>query len=307
MNTKHQKLRALVIPAKGLGDALLMMISSHQLRSCGYAVDTFHPAFQQLSQWFPAHSFLREVPWEALPNYDLIIVENDNGSIVKRLTALRPKIKLSVFYPTYQATKHGTLDHLDCKFESTLPMADNIAAGTATLLTLPQISKNNGLNTPAQPLLFPKRVIIHPFSSQPKKNWSLTRYFKLSEELLQRGFEPLFVMSEQELNEERFRGRRYQAFSDLASLAKVVGESGYMIGNDSLLGHLASNLGVSTLIIADCSERMQLWRPGWKKGDVITSPRWLPNWKGFRIKENHWQKFIFVDAVLQRFLALVEC
>ncbi len=282
-----------------------MMISSHHLRSCGYEVETFHPAFQQLSKWFPEHDFLGEVPWEALPSYDLIIVENDNGSIVKRLTALRPKIKLSVFYPTYQAAKHGNLDHLDRKFDPTLPMADNIAAGTATLLTLPHISKNNGLNVHAQPLLFPRRVIIHPFSSQPKKNWYLTRYFKLAEALQQQGFEPLFVMSKQELNKGQFSDHYHQAFSELASLAKVVGESGYMIGNDSLLGHLASNLGLPTLIIADCSERMKLWRPGWKKGEVITPPQWLPNWKGLRIKENHWQKFISVEAVLQRFQVLV--
>jgi predicted DNA-binding transcriptional regulator len=51
---------------------------------------------------------------------------------------------------------------------------------------------------------------------------------------------------------------------------------------------------------------MRLWRPGWHPGAVVTPPSWLPNWKGFRIREQKWKLFISVNSVFERFIELLK-
>jgi len=111
---------AAVIPAKGIGDALLMMIASHQLFKAGYQVTTFHPKLRELQLWFKDHIFESEPPPEKLDStfssFDLIIAENDNSLKIKTLINLAQldKIKnLSIFYPTYSANKHFSLSERD--------------------------------------------------------------------------------------------------------------------------------------------------------------------------------------------------
>jgi hypothetical protein len=87
-------------------------------------------------------------------------------------------------------------------------------------------------------------------------------------------------------------------FSNLDDLAMYVYQSGFVIGNDSLVGHLASNLQIPTIIVADKNERMKLWRPGWLEGSVVTLSPWVPRWKFF---EKNWQHFISSARVLRAF------
>ena len=68
-------------------------------------------------------------------------------------------------------------------------------------------------------------------------------------------------------------------------------------------GHLASNLHIPTVTIADKSERMKLWRPGWLEGSVITLNNSIPSWKFF---EKNWQYFISSARVLKAFDALLH-
>ena len=87
--------RAAVIPAQGLGDALMMMVASHQLQLAGYEVVTFQPKFQELSDWFSGHWFAslpRGGNWtELLSSFDLIVAQNDNSALMSRLRELRAK------------------------------------------------------------------------------------------------------------------------------------------------------------------------------------------------------------------------
>ena len=75
-----------------------------------------------------------------------------------------------------------------------------------------------------------------------------------------------------------------------------------MIGNDSGVGHLASCLGIPTLTICRSQMAANFWRPGWSKGAVITPPAWVPNLKGLRLRDQHWQKFISVKKVYKTFI-----
>ena len=307
------KKKAAVFPAAGIGDALLMMIASARLLELGYEVTTLHPALQQLQEWFPKQKFAQPPPLEQFStffsSYDLIIVENDNSLKIRALVQLREERKienLAIFYPTYELHKHALRGPLDKVFNPKLPMAANIAEATAKLLLLSSSSKDNNILPPAD--LFyrqhMKRVVFHPTSSALKKNWTPEKYFIVADKLQMKGFEPIFAVSSYErpawLESEK-RGFALPKFESLDQLARFVYESGYVIGNDSLLGHLASNLHIPTLIIADNAQRMRLWQPDWLQGRVITPPHWIPNCKGLRWREQHWQKWISPRRVLVEF------
>ncbi len=300
---------AAVLPASGIGDALLMMIASYQLQQQGCQVTTFHPSLPELFSWFPGQIIQtppsdRELV-EALVPYDLILIENDNSPRVKQIQAAFPS-KTSIFYPTYRASKHPPLSPRDRIFDSQRPMAENIACAIASLLNVTPPSKENGLTPPAS-LAFrahPKQVLLHPTSRVANKNWSAEGFLDVARQLKTKGFRPLFCVApteKQEWNCVEKEGFDLADIADLSALAALIYESGFLIGNDSLPGHLASNLGIPALIIANDVKRMALWQPGWLKAEVVLPPPYLPNWRWLRLRGDHWQRFISPGKVLGRF------
>jgi heptosyltransferase III len=290
--------RAAVLPAAGIGDALLMLIASHHLQQSGWKVTTFHKALPELSSWFPTHHFALLPSLEHLDTFDKIIVENDNSPNISLLRK-RFREKLSIFYPTYSPQKHGPLSPLDCAFSSTLSMAENIARASSA-------SKDNGITPPKtlQHRLHPKRILLHPSSSQLQKNWLPERFIQLALKLKNLGYEPIFTISPAERSEWLFleeRGFSLPHLPTLSALASLIYESGSIIGNDSLIGHLASNLAIPALIIANDPKRMRLWRPDWLTAQLVFPPTLLPNFKGLRLRDTKWQHWISVRAVLQAF------
>lgn len=304
---------AAVIPAKGIGDALLMMIASHQLCKAGYQVTTFHPKLRELQLWFKDHIFESEPSLDKFESFfssfDLIIAENDNSPKIKTLINLAQfdKIKnLSIFYPTYLANKHSSLSKRDQVFDPKMPMAVNIAKTTARLLQKEFISKENGISIPSELIhrLYKKRIVIHPTSSQSQKNWSIRKYLKIARSLQQQGLYPVFVLDLKERENWPLLMKSdfdVPLFTTLDELARYIYESGFMIGNDSLIGHLASNLSIPTLIISDNRERMLLWQPGWLEGKTLTPSPWVPNFKFLKLRERHWQSFVTTSSVLRNF------
>jgi hypothetical protein len=303
MTKQNQKL-ALVIPARGIGDALLMMIASEALHQEGYCVTTIHPALGELQEWFPQHNFSTGI--SALDTFDLVIVENDNSS---KMGSFKNRPQVSIFYPTYLPEKHGPLSSLDQVFDPTKPFAENVQEAMKRLLKRAQVSRSNGIRVPSglKAQKFDKRVLLHPLSSAQEKNWKKEKYLSLANRLKKQGFEPVFVVSPNEREEfldVEKRGFSLPQFSTLNELARFTYESGFVIGNDSLLGHLGSNLGLTTLIVADDPKRMQLWRPGWALSELITPPFWIPNFKWLRLRKKKWQSFISVRKVFRTFCNL---
>jgi len=256
-----------------------MMVASEKFRQEGFDVTTVHPKLVELQPWFPGHRLEKEV---VLTKTTSIIAENDNSAEIARLKK-EYRDHLTIFYPTYREDKHGPLHSNDRVFDASKSMVDNIGIAAASLLHLSSPSKNNGLTPPShlKHRLYPHRVAIHPTSSSPLKNWPLAKYKRVASYLKTLDFDPVFVPE----------------FPTLSDLAAFIYESGFLIGNDSLLGHLASNLNIPTLMIADNKERMQLWRPGWLLGEVVTPPSWLP----FNAITRHWQHFISPRRVLKTF------
>lgn len=308
----NQMKKAAVLPAEGIGDSLLMLIASYNLQEAGYFVTTFQPMLNELRDWLKTKEF------SALPNTyelerllageDIIILQNDNSAKAKHLIELKRQGKLkqlSVFYPTYQAAKHGPLDDNDYVFDDRLCMVENIAIATAKLLLLAGVSRNNGLS----PLIhlqhrkYPMRVILHPTSSQAAKNWSAHKFLDLAHKLQKDGFEVIFAVSSKEHHEwsQLLNGRwNLPPLPSLSDLATLIYESGYIIGNDSLVGHLASNLQIPSLILANDAKRMRLWRPGWLKGEVLTPHSFLSYFMTKKYKALEWSRNISVGTVYKR-------
>lgn len=313
MNPPH----VAVMPAIGIGDALLMMIASHQLHLAGCKVTTFHSTLPELSTWFPDHRIehppSREDLIERLSSFDKIIIENDNSSTISLLRSAwnqESGPKLSIFYPSYSPSKHLPLSPYDQVFISHHTMADNIERSIAQLINV-SVNKNNGISPPShlRHRQYSKRVIIHPTSRDPNKNWLPEKFLALAENLEKKKFFPVFSVSPVERNKWLYlekKGFSLPFLPSLSNLSELIYESGFVIGNDSVAGHLASNLNIPSLVIANDPTRMRLWQPGWLPGKCIFPPPWIPNIKGFRWREKKWQHFISVRRVLKSFKQILK-
>lgn len=295
--------RSALLCASGIGDGLLMMIVAHHLKKCRMHPTVFHDSAEILTPLFEEHSFMQHCSLEALEDFDTVIVENDNSKRAWDLFRLRDQGKMEhvrFLFPTPSPNfKEG-----DFLFNPKLPVATNLSAACAELLGSPP-SKENDLTLPhGVHEKYAKRIVIHPTSNDPKRNWKKSQFLKLAERLKQEGFSPVFIVSPEERKEWEGLGIELPSFPSLKEVALFIYESGYLIGNDSGLGHLASNLGIATVTISGNPKRVRLWRPDWAHGKVVTLPFPLPNFKGihFRMRENHWQKFVSVNKVFETFM-----
>lgn len=306
-------MQAAVICSQGMGDGLLMMIASQCLFSKGYTVTTYQDSLPQLNAWFPDHHLKKRSSLNELENqlsaYEIIVLQNDNSSLsnaIIDLYKLGKLCSLSVFYSSYEKSKHAPLTLLDRVFDRSRSIADNIAEAIASILQCEEVSKNNGLVVPSnfKKNRYPKRVLIHPTSTTPLRTWDAQKFIEVAQSLTQKGYEMVFCVSPLEhpewvlLIKDRFL---LPLFPTLNELAGFIYESNFLIGNESGTAHLASNLEIPTLIVASCQKQMVLWRPGWFTTKVITPYRFIPNFKGLRLRQKKWQAFISSKRVIQTF------
>ncbi len=266
-------------------DGLLMMVASHRIYNEGFRVTTFHNRLHELSDWFFPHEFAAYPPTEllqeTLAEYDMLILQHDGSERTKQLKKwhrdgmLAP---LSVFYPFYHKRVHPPLGKLDRVFDHRCSMVENIALAISSLLNIYYHSKNNGLCPPPglEHRKHRKRVLIQSHALLKEK------FVKISEAIQSFGFEVQVLPEESELS--------------LAEYAKLIYESGYVVGIESDLSHLASNLQIPTLLVLS-RHTLRLWFPGWLKSSVISPPRWLPKTL---------EKFIHISRVLSGFKLLVS-
>jgi len=309
-------MQAAVICSQGMGDGLLMMIASQCLVSKGYTVTTYQDSLSQLNAWFPNHhlkkrSSLKELE-KQLSVYKIIVLQNDNSSLSNAIIDLYKRGRLnnlSVFYSSYEKNKHAPLALLDRVFDRSRSMVDNIAEAIASVLQCSKASKNNGLIVPNsfKKNLYPKRVLIHPTSTTPLRTWDAQKFIEVAQSLVKKGYEVAFCVSPLErpewvlLVKDRFP---LPFFPTLNELAGFIYESNFLIGNESGTAHLASNLEIPTLIVASCQKQMALWRPDWFSTKVITPYRFIPNFKGLRLRQKKWQAFISPKRVVHAFNTL---
>lgn len=303
--------KAAIVPCKGIGDGLIMMVAAYALYQKGYEITLYHPHMGELEDWFfPFFTISdKENLFSKIDSYDYIIAQNDNSPFLYRLKEIqKSSAPIHVIYPTYEKGKH-LITAKDSILPNELPIARALAMTMQTLLQDKGLIPSNGMiyNDRFIHRKHLKRVVLHPTSTAKDRTWSQKKFLITYDRLEKKGFEPVFAVSQKEENEWQeimSKGYRVISFPTLSQLAGYLYESGYLIGNESGLSHLASSLNIPTLVIAGLKERILQWQPGWAVGRVIYPPSFIPNIKGLRLRDHYWQNFISPSKVEREFAKL---
>jgi ADP-heptose:LPS heptosyltransferase len=167
---------------------------------------------------------------------------------------------------------------------------------------------NNGMTPPKNiiPRKFKKRVIMHVSASFPLKEYLPKRFIKVAKKLIKKGFDCCFIVAPFEYEQWKWVlscGIRLPKFASLDEMAQFIYESEYFIGNDSGIGHLASNLGLPTLSLFQRRKLCCKWRPIWSLNISIVPP---PILLFAHYKEKYWRYLIPWQQVYYQFMCLVK-
>ena len=328
-----------IMPARGLGDSLLFLIIANNLQRNGYQVTFYSNHIAQLQDWLPK-IIAKPTPNKKdittiFLQHDLVMA--DSGAVITSVyppSQYHDLAKRCVFFnmssrvdsdliadiSDYLLSKTQDKNKLKklslfCKadgcgissLESKSPIVARTVRFCMEIIQLNNVTKNTGLTSPQHLIYrrYPYRIIIHPTSSSVRKNWLPKQFIKLAQLLQKQGWQPVFCVSPNEWPEWNARINNtflLPKFATVANLAEFIYESGYMIGNDSGTGHLASSLGIPTLSIArkfTKSHPHLRYRPGWTVGKVVGPILRLP------YDIHYWQYFISVKKILKTFKRLV--
>ena len=288
------KSQTIAFVSSRLGDSLLGMITVNNLARNGFKVEVFSNYLFALKDWFPwvvIHSQPAVEQAETIfKNFD-ILLHIFKADIIANADKWHQGLRILEHSSYNQLRIPYTEIHVKfCKYE----------------LLLENVVKNNNMIYPAG-LTHRKhlqRIAIHPTSYEKFKNWLPKRFLKLAKQLQAMGYQAEFIVAADERKEWLWllkEGFSLPEFSSLDVVARWLYESGWFIGNDSGIGHLASNLGIPTLTLGMRKRVMQRWRPSWSEGVILFPPVWLITRP---LKEHFWKYFISVKKVMAAFQRL---
>ena len=298
----------------GLGDGVVTLVLPNNLHLNGWQVQIYQNTMGSMQNWFPhlpvqPYPSPEEVP-SILNSYDWFFVVQDNSSpFVIRLIEegkrrFPEKIKVIYLYPSRHIVNERY--YSDCPTDPTQPIAENMYLFCEKTLHLPKLTRSNGFIPPEglHHRKHPQRVVIHPTSASVPRNWPKPKFLELAKHLKAQGYEVVFVPGAPnvaEWEDAREMGFKTPVFSTLDALARFIYESGYLIGNDSGLGHLASALNIPTMTFCRRKAWAAMWAPSFRKGIVVTPSSWIPNIRGLRLRDRYWRKFITVGMAKKAF------
>jgi heptosyltransferase III len=304
-----------VVSQSGLGDGLVAMTLSNNLFINGIEVITFQNGFfDELQGWFPHLPIKKFPPTNYIPqlfkDFERIFVFYDSGdpfiqTLIKEGKEKWPK-QIKVISHSFSKSFNKLPFYEDCLFQPTLSMVDNIFYFCRDLLKLEKLTKVNGICCPysLHHRMFKKRVALHSFSAKPGRSWPRKKFINLYHKLRELDLDPCFFMnlSEKKVwDDEENKNIKAIGCQNLNDLASYIYESGYFIGNDSGIGHLASCLGIPLVSISRSKRTAALWRPGWGRVEVVYPYSFIPNIRGLRLRDKKWKFFISTRRVFKRF------
>lgn len=293
MNFSPEQSIAFVMSPR-LGDALLSMVVVNNLVRSGYRVKVFSAQIDALRAWFPGFDIEPALPradaFARLIAYD-VVLHAYHADKVLASDAPHPNIVVMDDWPVYRQVKN---------------MVDIQTELCQKHFGLAKAVRDNGLVAPAglTSRISTNRVIIHPVASDQQKSWLPKRFVKLALWLRTQGFEPEFLLPPEATAQWKWLDRydfAPTAYGSLGEVAARIAESGWVIGNDSGIGHLASNLGVPTVSLAMRRRIAQRWGPGWAPSRTLVAPPLMPS---RYLKEKYWKHLLSTARVMAAFDAL---
>lgn len=314
-------LKIAVVPEPGLGDGIISCIVAYNLSLVGHNVTLYHPILDKMAPLFPEIEILprpenptflnshqrtiifvdkERVPRGKIENpFDLWmqqLLKKAFNTNRERLTILNPIATPNKNYPFWE----------EGEFDGTRPFVNNLMTylREKEAILSPQCKSGITLPPKVKKRKHIERVILHPTSSRAGKNWTKSKYLKLAKRFRKLGLSPFFILTPEEA--KQWPEVSAPVFTNLIELTYFIAESGYMVGNDSGIGHLASCLGVPTLTICRSKMRANFWRPAFSPGIVLTPSKWIPNLKNLRWRDRYWQNFVFVSQAEKAFHKLFK-
>lgn len=312
--------KAAIFCQSGLGDGILALILSNNFHQNGWIVTTYHNGLENLQGWFP-HLPIQPYPFQdqisqLLEQYDrLIIFDNDNSPFIQKLIEEGKKNRAEKVFVIYPYPTQGIClkpYYSDTYLDPKQPIAWGLKTFCKEVMQFPKTTLKNGLIAPLHLTLrkFENRVILHVNSIRQGKNWDIKKYVKLALHLQQKGYEPIFFAGGEEERKPFLwleqQGWEVPYFKTLHQLTVYLYESGYLIGNDSGVAHLASCMGIPTITISRRKAVARFWKPSWTFSKIVVPSSWIPNLGGFRLRDRKWKKFISVKKVLKAFSHLIK-
>jgi ADP-heptose:LPS heptosyltransferase len=272
-----------VVASLGLGDAFLSMVLGRNLQRMGHKVTIYSSALYQLSPWI-SWAEVRlfkadEVMQKEYESFDHVIAATRHRAFGKaEIVGVDRSLTMVAHFERYLQRKWGPTQPL-----------------TSADLAIPSNLVHRK---------YSKRVVLGATSTDTVRNWPGEKFVSLAECLRRDGFEPVFVMTPKEAPAWGWLEAHNMPVVTFSQLTDAVGymvESGYFIGNDSGLGHVASFFHVPTLSLFARESFSRMWRPGWGPGRVVTSTIKLP---GDRWQQKYWKYLLTVGKVLREFRGL---
>lgn len=278
-----------------LGDSLINLVTINNLLRNGYEVDVYGDFAYAMRKWFPKVKIFPTIPLEKqhdLAKYHTVL-HLHHSELLKAMSSWHP----------------NSVSFADCPY-SRLPITkvDIQVMICKNEFKLQDVVNTNGIVVPKHLFnrRYKKRVVLHPASQVKNKIWSKEKFIKLATILRDAGFEPVFITSPNERSDwlDVIKlGFSMPEFPTLSDVASFIYESAYFIGNDSGIGHLASNLNIPTVSIIARKGIARQWHPCWAPHEIVLSPDWL---NPRPIKEKFWRHFISVNMVLRKFNKILQ-
>lgn len=278
-----------VVMSPAIGDTLLTMVLVNNLVRNGHRPVVFSWVVSDLAEWFPEVEIRHK--GACRETFDLVI-----------------ELHATPFGASLVSTggRHCELARLEA-FRTRRHMIDMFLSVARDGFGLARITRENGIAVPhhVRFRVNERRVAIHPTGSHIEKIWPQRKFVALAKKLVQRGYEPTFLVAPAEREawqHDHEASRSLRSFDRLADVAAWIAESGWFIGNDSGLGHLASALGVPTLTLFMRRGIARTWQPKWGRGAIVL-PR---NLVVGVLKERYWTFALSARRVLHSFEQLTR-
>ena len=302
MNNIHlPKQLSYVFLLGNLGDSLIEMITIHHFVKTGYHVTVLSDNLRELQQWFPSHK-ISPIPKnkkkliKVLQSFDqLILFHNEVKHFSVSLTPLLKKSPI-------------IFEQLRLFYRDRISIASIYKNILENYFDFQAVGIDNGLVPPADLIhrQFKNWVSIHVTAGEFHRTYLPKRFIKLAHKLKTKGFDCYFIVAPFEYKTwvwVKKHGIQLPQFSSLNEMASFLYESGYFIGNDSGLGHLASNLGIPTLSLFIRSKLYKRWYPIWSPHLAIVAP---PILILTSLKMKYWKYLIPWQRVYCKFRKLLQ-